>query len=198
METRSDLTLSSLRIDPSSDNASVAALDVEGPVTMTKTLSVTGASTLTGDVTFVGQTLGSKSKFTTKAFSSNRISISKDESGSVVGIPTTGAASTIGLPKISGNNLEGWNVRLVCLADNGAHTITIKQGAEVDGSGTVVNTPVFGNSIGVGDFDSINSTAGIQVAASKFKKGDYIDLFCDGTNYIVHGVLVTAAAVTGL
>lgn len=48
METRSDLTLSSLRIDPTSDNASVAALDVEGPVTMTKTLSVTGRTTLSG------------------------------------------------------------------------------------------------------------------------------------------------------
>jgi len=50
METRSDLTLSSLRIDPSSDNASVAALDVEGPVTMTKTLSVTGAVSVTGRI----------------------------------------------------------------------------------------------------------------------------------------------------
>ena len=78
------------------------------------------------------------------------------------------------------------------------HTITIKQGAEVDGTGAFANTPMFGNNIGQGDFDSITSSAGITVAASKFKKGDYIDIFCDGTNYIVHGVLVTAAAVAGI
>ena len=41
-ESPMDLTLSSLRINPPADNSSVAALDVEGPVTMTKTLAVTG------------------------------------------------------------------------------------------------------------------------------------------------------------
>ena len=51
MEVTEDLTLNSLRINPSTDNANIAALDVEGPVTMTKTLSVTGASTLTGATT---------------------------------------------------------------------------------------------------------------------------------------------------
>ena len=52
MEVRQDLTLSSLRVDPLSVNGAVDALTVEGPVTMTKTLAVTGAvtcsSTLTG------------------------------------------------------------------------------------------------------------------------------------------------------
>jgi hypothetical protein len=50
-EIKKDLTLSSLRIDPTSDNASIMALDVEGPVSMTKTLAVTGAATVTGALT---------------------------------------------------------------------------------------------------------------------------------------------------
>jgi hypothetical protein len=49
-----DLALNSLTISPSTNNASVAALDVKGPVTMTKSLAVTGASTLTGNVTMAG------------------------------------------------------------------------------------------------------------------------------------------------
>lgn len=53
-EIKKDLTLSSLRIDPTSDNTSIAALDVEGPVTMTKTLDVTGNTTVTGNLSVTG------------------------------------------------------------------------------------------------------------------------------------------------
>lgn len=81
METRSDLTLSSLRIDPTSDNASVAALDVEGPVTMTKTLDVTGAVSVTGALTATG---GTKNPVTLVPDASNDTTVTNLVSGHTV------------------------------------------------------------------------------------------------------------------
>lgn len=81
METRSDLTLSSLRIDPTSDNASVAALDVEGPVTMTKTLDVTGAVSVTGALTATG---GTKNPVTLVSDAANDTTVTNLVSGHTV------------------------------------------------------------------------------------------------------------------
>lgn len=94
METRSDLTLSSLRIDPSSDNASVAALDVEGPVTMTKTLSVTGAVSVTGRTTLSGGTLAPSPIIHT----GDSVVLTASDSGKTV-IFNVAGASTVTLPE---------------------------------------------------------------------------------------------------
>lgn len=135
-----------------------------------------------------------KKTVTTGTFSTNRLNIGTTASGSIVTVPTTGANSDIGLPVISAG-LAGWHVTLVCAADNGAHTITLRQGGAADGSGTLANTPFFGVLMDDGA-NSLVGTASAVVASSKFKKGDHIDLICDGTNYIIKVHAVTAAAVT--
>ena len=91
METRNDLTLSSLRIDPTSDNASVAALDVEGPVTMTKTLSVTGRTTLSGGTL-------EPSPIIHAGDSSSAVVLTASDSGKTV-IFNVNVASTVTLPE---------------------------------------------------------------------------------------------------
>ena len=55
MEVTQDLTLNSLRINPSTDNTAIDALTVEGPVTMTKTLAVTGTTTLSSTLAVTGE-----------------------------------------------------------------------------------------------------------------------------------------------
>ena len=135
-----------------------------------------------------------KKTVTTGTFSTNRLNIGTTASGSIVTVPTTGANSDIGLPVISAG-LAGWHVTLVCAADNGAHTITLRQGGAADGSGTLANTPFFGVLMDDGANSLVGTTSAV-VASSKFKKGDHIDLICDGTNYIIKVHAVTAAAVT--
>ena len=135
-----------------------------------------------------------KKSLTVGAFTTNRLNIATSESGNIVTIPTTGDNSDIGLPVISAG-LAGWHVTLVCAADNGAHTITLRQGGAADGSGTLANTPFFGILMDDGA-NSLTGTTSAVIVASKFKKGDHIDLICDGTNYIIKVHAVTAAAVT--
>ena len=135
-----------------------------------------------------------KKTVTTGAFTLNRLNIGTTASGSIVTVPTTDDNSDIGLPVIS-SGLAGWHVTLVCAADNGAHTITLRQGGAADGSGTLAATPFFGILMDDGANSLVGTTSAV-VAASKFKKGDHIDLICDGTNYIIKVHAVTAAAVT--
>tara|TARA_Y100000389_G_scaffold204635_1_gene258488 strand:- start:884 stop:1690 length:807 start_codon:yes stop_codon:yes gene_type:complete len=158
-------------------------------------MSVTGGSTQAlSTVSIPGILSQFKKNLTVGAFTTNRLNIATSESGNIVTIPTTGAASDIGLPVISAG-LAGWHVTLVCAANNGAHAITIRQGAAADGSGTLANTPFFGILMDDGA-NSLTGTTSAVIVASKFKKGDHIDLICDGTNYIIKVHAVTAAAVT--
>ena len=150
------------------------------------TIDSAGAITIPGTVTH-------KKVLTAKAWSSNRINIDTTESGSMITIPATGANSDIGLPVIS-SSLKGWFITLIASADNGAHTITIRQGGSSDGSGTLANTPFYG--ILLDDTpDSLTGSTSAVIQSSKFKKGDSIDLLCDGTNYIITARMVTTAGI---
>ena len=135
-----------------------------------------------------------KKNLTVGAFTTNRLNIATSESGNIVTIPTTGDNSDIGLPVISAG-LAGWHVTLVCAADNGAHTITIRQGGASDGTGTLANTPIFGILMDDGANSLVGTTSAV-IVASKFKKGDHIEIVCDGTNYIIRAQMVTAAGMT--
>ena len=161
----------------------------------TEVMSITAGTTQAlSTVAIPGILTQHKKTITTGAFTTNRLNIGTTASGSIVTVPTTGDASDIGLPVISAG-LAGWHVTLVCAADNGAHTITLRQGGAADGSGTLANTPFFGILMDDGANSLVGTTSAV-IAASKFKKGDHIDLICDGTNYIIKVHAVTAAAVT--
>lgn len=82
-EIKKDLTLSSLRIDPTSDNSSIMALDVEGPVSMTKTLAVTGNTTLTGNLSITGESTLTGGLF-----------LSQSNAVQAVAVPAAAAAAT--------------------------------------------------------------------------------------------------------
>jgi hypothetical protein len=113
------------------------------------------------------------------AYASNDITLSDEDSGSMVILPATTATSTITLPAAS----SGLNYRLVMgAASNSAHTLTIA-----------------GSFIGLGvDAGSVMPLTGsdIVIAASNFKKGDYLNLVCDGTSWFVEAQFVTADAAT--
>lgn len=150
------------------------------------TIDSAGAITIPGTVTH-------KKVVTVKTWSSNRINIDTTESGSMITIPVTGANSDIGLPVIS-SSLSGWFITLIASADNGAHTITIRQGGASDGSGTLANTPFYG--ILLDDTpNSLTGTTSAVIQSSSFKKGDSIDLLCDGTNYIITARMVTSGGI---
>ena len=113
------------------------------------------------------------------AYDSNNITLSDEDSGAMVILPATTATSTITLPAAS----AGLNYRLVMgAATNSSHTLTIAGtfiGLGVD-AGVVM--PLTGSNI--------------VIAADDFKKGDYLNLVCDGTNWFVEAQFVTADAAT--
>tara|TARA_R100000742_G_C4265256_1_gene83263 strand:+ start:551 stop:1255 length:705 start_codon:yes stop_codon:yes gene_type:complete len=94
------------------------------------------------------------------AFSSNDIALTNAQSGSLVTIPTTGAASTITLPT---SPVEGCNFHLVCEANNGAHEIEIA--GEFEGI-VLDNTHA----------STLDNTSDITIGASDFKIGDWLEL----------------------
>ena len=117
------------------------------------------------------------------AFSSNDIAVTNAQSGSLVTIPTTGAASTITLPT---SPVDGANYRFVCEADNGAHTITVAgefEGIVVDAGDGVTQ---------------IDGTSSFVVAASKFKIGDFFEVVYSGSagGYKINGVFKTDGAAS--
>lgn len=113
------------------------------------------------------------------AYATNNITLSDEDSGAMVILPATTAASTITLPTAS----AGLNYRLVMgAATNSAHTLTIA-----------------GTFIGVGvDAGVVCPLTGsdIVIAASDFKKGDYLNFVCDGANWFVEAQFLTADAAT--
>ena len=117
------------------------------------------------------------------AFSSNDIAVTNAQSGSIVTVPTTGAASTITLPT---SPVDGANYRFVCEADNGAHTITVAgefEGIVVDAGDGVTQ---------------IDGTSSFVVAASKFKIGDFFEVVYSGSagGYKINGVFKTDGAAS--
>jgi hypothetical protein len=113
------------------------------------------------------------------AFSSNDIAVTNAQSGSVVLVPTTGAASTITLPT---SPIDGFNAKFVCEAASGAHTITIA-GA------------FYGITLQAGDTveHALGSTSGV-IASDKFELGDFIEIVYEGDAYHVTGMFDTAAS----
>ena len=116
---------------------------------------------------------------TIAAYTANNITLDDSDSGAMIVLPATGAASTITLPAAA----SGVNYRLVMgAATNSAHTLTI--------AGTFA-----GIGTDAGDVMPMTGT-NIVIAASDFKKGDYLNLVCDGTTWFVEGHFVTAGSVT--
>ena len=117
------------------------------------------------------------------AFDSNDIAVTNAQSGSVITVPTTGAASTITLPS---SPVDGFNAKFVCEADNGAHTITVAGAFE----GIVVDA---GDGV-----TQIDGTTSFVVAASKFKIGDFFEVVYSGSagGYKINGVFKTDGAAS--
>lgn len=115
------------------------------------------------------------------AFASNDITVTNAQSGSLVTIPTTGAASTITLPS---SPIDGANYRFVCEADNGAHAITIAGAFE----GIVLDNT---------HATTLDNTTNVVIAASKFKIGDFIEVVYSGSagGYKISGSFITDDAI---
>lgn len=113
------------------------------------------------------------------AYTSHNITLDDADSGAMIVLPATTAASTITLPTAA----VGLNYRLVMgAATNSGHTLTI--------AGTFAGVGV--------DAGAVMPMTGtdIVIAVSNFKKGDYLNLVCDGTTWFVEGQFVTASSVT--
>lgn len=113
------------------------------------------------------------------SFISNNITLLQSQTGSTVFVPTTGANSTITLP----TSKKGLQYKLVCAANSGAHTITI--------AGSFA-----GSAVDAGVVEDLSGTTSIVIAASDFKKGDYLELICDGSVWLASGMFVTSDAVS--
>tara|TARA_A100001015_G_C14838848_1_gene651636 strand:+ start:256 stop:903 length:648 start_codon:yes stop_codon:yes gene_type:complete len=173
-------------------------VSIKGDTSVTGKLSSTGDATISGATTLstlaVTGAATFKNEITVGAFLPSRLNISSTQTNTIVTIPTTTANSDIGLPVIAAS-LKGFKVTLICAADSGAHTITIRQGGASDGTGTLADTPIFGILMDDGA-NSLSGTTSAVIGASKFKKGDHIEIVCDGTNYIIRAQMVTAGAMT--
>ena len=103
------------------------------------------------------------------------------QSGSLVTVPTTGAASTITLPT---SPIDGFNLEFVCEANSGAHTITI--------AGAFEGTVDINNSLAL-----LDNTTNVVIAASDFKIGDQFRITYTGAagGYKIDGSFITASAI---
>ena len=113
------------------------------------------------------------------SFISNDIELKDYHTGATVLIPTTAANSTITLPTAR----LGLQFKLVCAADNGAHTITIAGKF----AGTAVDAGLVAPLVG---------TTAIVIAANDFIKGDYLELTCDGETWLANGMFNSSSAVS--
>ena len=116
----------------------------------------------------------------TAAYDANDIALTNAQSGSLVTLPTTGAASTITLPT---SPIDGANYEFVAVADSGAHTITIAGNFEgiLDIAGTTA---------------SVNGTTSMVIAASDQIIGDNFKVVYTGVsdNWFLSGSFITASA----
>ena len=122
-------------------------VSIKGDTSVTGKLSSTGDATISGATTLstlaVTGAATFKNEITVGAFLPSRLNISSTQTNTIVTIPTTTANSDIGLPVIAAS-LKGFKVTLICAADSGAHTITIRQGGASDGTGTLADTLLIG------------------------------------------------------
>ena len=175
METRSDLTLSSLRIDPSSDNASVAALDVEGPVTMTKTLSVTGATTFSSAPLMTGIQRVTTDSATTILSTTSYVDLAANVTSSrVVTMPSATA---------------GRRVRVMWSVEQAGNDRVFTRAGSDTFVGNIL-TRVEGNAAGDGDVVSVPSNTISITCVDDVNIGSYLDFEClqDG-KWFVTGIL---------
>ena len=117
--------------------------------------------------------------------SAHDLTFTNAQSGSLVTVPTTGATSTITLPS---SPVDGFNLRFVCEAASGSHTITIAGAFE----GIVTNG-------GVTDAISVlalDNTTNVVIASNAFEIGDWIEIVYSGAagGYKISGVSITAGA----
>tara|TARA_R110002012_G_scaffold299663_1_gene498869 strand:+ start:1968 stop:2405 length:438 start_codon:yes stop_codon:yes gene_type:complete len=113
------------------------------------------------------------------SFISNNIELKDYHTGATVLIPTTGAASTITLPAAR----LGLQYKLVCAANNGNHSITI--------AGKFAGT-----ALDAGAVAPVNGTTSAVIAGLKFKKGDYLELTCDGEYWLANGMFNSSTAIS--
>tara|TARA_R110002124_G_scaffold241001_1_gene406248 strand:+ start:88 stop:819 length:732 start_codon:yes stop_codon:yes gene_type:complete len=105
------------------------------------------------------------------------------QSGSLVTVPTTGAASTITLPTAP---IDGFNLEFVCEAASGsAHEIEIAGAFE--GNVHIVNAVVL-----------LDNTSDVTIGAGDFEIGDQFRIIYSGSagGYKIDGTFITAAAIT--
>lgn len=174
-EIKKDLTLSSLRIDPTSDNASIMALDVEGPVSMTKTLAVTGALTCSSTIS----SLPKNTKLTSNT------TLTAANHGTTFLLDGSSAAFAITLPtattEAAAEALVGTMYRFVLDVDHASNNITIVRGdADNDSiTGYIIDA---GNSYAVGAAGITISSNVITFAAAADSNGlavgDYCECLC--------------------
>ena len=151
----------------------VVADDENGSYLLPEITAVASISVDTGAGTFRNVIVG--------AFASNDIAVTNAQSGSVVTIPVTGAASTITLPT---SPVDGFNARFVAEADNAAHTITVAGAFE----GIVLDNT---------HATTLDNTTNVVIAASKFKIGDFFEVVYSGTagGYKISGAFITDDAI---
>ena len=115
------------------------------------------------------------------AFSSHDLAITNAQSGSLITVPTTGDNSTITLPT---SPVDGFNVRLVCEAASGAHTITIAGAFE----GIVLDNT---------HATTLDNTTNVVIASNKFEVGDFIEFVYSGSagGYKIFGMFISDDAI---
>ena len=113
------------------------------------------------------------------AFSSDDITVTNAQSGSVVLVPTTGGNSTITLPS---SPVDGANYKFLCEAASGAHTITIA-GA------------FYGVTLQAGDTVEHTGTSSAVIASNKFELGDFFECVYEGDAWHITGMFDTAASL---
>jgi hypothetical protein len=170
-EIKKDLTLSSLRIDPTSDNASIMALDVEGPVSMTKTLAVTGALTCSSTISSLPKNTKLTENTTLTAANHGTTFLLDASTSFAITLPT---ATT----EAAAEALVGTMYRFVLDVDHGSNDITIVRG---DTSNDSITGFIFdaGNAYAVG---AAAITIGSDVitfdASAAMAVGDYCECLC--------------------
>jgi len=116
----------------------------------------------------------------TGAYSTNDIALTNAQSGSLVTLPVTGAASTITLPT---SPISGCNYEFVAEVAGGSNTITIAGAFEgvIDIAGTAT---------------AIDAGTSVIIGSSKQAIGDNFKVIYTGVNWFIDGTFVTASAVT--
>jgi hypothetical protein len=114
------------------------------------------------------------------AYSTNDITVTDLQSGSLITLPATGAASTLTLPAAPSS---GANYEFVAEADGGSNTITVAGAIEgtlnINGSATKIDT-----------------ATSIRIGTSKQIEGDNFKVVWTGTNWFITGTFSSASAVT--